>query len=59
MAVFTDENNIVLLVTFIPGVDPRELPKGTKNLYFPALECPNVGDFYKPKKLDNGDWSDK
>jgi len=46
MCVITDENNVVVSISFIPGVDPIPL---CFNVYFPVVgELPSMGDVYKP-----------
>ncbi len=45
MCVITDNNHIVVSVSFIPGLD--DIPLGF-HLYFPVNEIPALGTFFQP-----------
>ena len=50
MCVITDENNVVISVSLIPGVNP--IPSRF-NVYFPVVgDLPSVGQIYKPAPED-------
>lgn len=50
MCIITNENDIVVSVSLIPGVNP--IPS-TFNIYFPVRDgIPRIGDVYKPNSDD-------
>jgi hypothetical protein len=46
MCIITDENDIIVSISIIPGIQP--IPSQFK-VYFPVIgELPQVGDVFKP-----------